>query len=364
MSHELNVNNGRYSFFSNRLPAWHELGQVVDRDVTDDEALKLAGLDWGVELMPLCRSDMTPIETHSCVVRSDNKETLGVVGAGYMPLQNVDLFKWMRGLQSIGKVTIETAGALRNGDTVWVLAKVDGLRFDIRGDAFQGYLSLTNGHAGNHKLLLTPTMIRQVCANTTRMITGQLRKNDLASGYELMHRNGLHENLEKIAELYKRTAEAWKRTQEAMTFLADKPLTEPKLVRLFTESFIPKKAVEQAPQQDAETIDTEDAEVEEVPAEAKDESVRAAAIRMEREKRLREILASPTCQLPGTRGTLFSGLQAVGEFCDFEINVRPKVVNARNTAEARLRSACMGGKGDDIKRRAFQVAMELAELSV
>lgn len=354
MSHELNQTNRRYSFYSLREPAWHGLGQVVNLPVTDDEAIKLAGLDWEVDLRPLCRNDMTPIESHVAVVRSDNQETLGVVGAGYAPMQNAELFKWMRSLESIGKVTIETAGALRNGDTVFVLGKVEDLHFDIRGDAHRGYLSLTNSHNGSSKLLLTPCMIRQCCANTTRMIVGQQRNNGMASGWELRHTSGIHANLDQIRDLYERTSTAWKRTEEAMRFLADKPLTDEKVLRMFTEPFIPKAQVEA----EAKPVEIEAPEVDEV----KDESVRASLIRVEREARLHEILAGPTCQHPGTRGTLFSALNAVGEYCDYHIGVRPKVDNARNRAEARLRSSCINGRGDQIKNRAFKVAMELAEV--
>jgi hypothetical protein len=47
MAHNLNFNNrtGKYSFFSVKEKAWHNLGQVVEEYPTSEEAIKFAGLD-------------------------------------------------------------------------------------------------------------------------------------------------------------------------------------------------------------------------------------------------------------------------------------------------------------------------------
>jgi phage/plasmid-like protein (TIGR03299 family) len=359
MSHNLAKRaDGTHAFFSLREPGWHKLGQVVERPVTDDEAIKLAGLDWEVDLRPILRNDMMPIESHVAVVRHDTDATFGVVGKNYTPLQNVELFKTLRGLEGVGDVVIETAGAIGDGEVVWALARVKGLHFDIKGSEHQGYISLTNSHDGSRKLLWTPTDVRQVCWNTTSMIIAQERKNTLSSGWEIPHRSGLQTNLKRIVELYEKMAGDWKNTQEVLTFLASKPITDEKLKRLFVEPFIPKAK--------QETMIIEAPEAAEVEAEAEveaDESVRAKLIRAEREARLKELLASPTNNMPGTRDTLYAAYNAVTEFVDHETMVRPKDNSDRGIAEARLKSAQFGGRGTEIKRKAFNLAMELADTS-
>ena len=52
MAHNLeyNVDRQSHSFFSRKELAWHKLGQVVKEAVTAEEALKLANLDFEVEL--------------------------------------------------------------------------------------------------------------------------------------------------------------------------------------------------------------------------------------------------------------------------------------------------------------------------
>src|SRR5690606_41278689 len=55
MGHNLNYNEmtGRYSFFSVKEKAWHNLGQVVTDYPTSAEAIQHAGLDYEVVKSPL-----------------------------------------------------------------------------------------------------------------------------------------------------------------------------------------------------------------------------------------------------------------------------------------------------------------------
>jgi phage/plasmid-like protein (TIGR03299 family) len=337
------------SFYSLRENAWHNLGQVVEKPASDKDALRLAGLDWIVEQHPIYRSDMTPIDTHVAVVRGDNRVTLGVVGKGFQTVQNSDLIDWMRGLEQVGDVVIETAGALMDGSTVWVQARINELRFDIRGDAFDGYLSLTNGHTGNRPLSITPTLRRQTCNNTTRMITSQKHGNTLASGFKLRHSKQIMVTLDGIRDMYIQTSKIFKHTQEVLTFLANKPLTQQHLDRLFVEPWIPKPV---------EVVEGE-------PVVANDEAERASVIRQEREARLMEILSSETCNQAGTKDTLFSAWNAVTEYLEFESPTRgkPGLRGAdleRSANMARLESN-LDGLADERKGKALAIAMELAE---
>jgi phage/plasmid-like protein (TIGR03299 family) len=349
--HNLNQRaDGSYAFYSVKEPGWHKLGNVVERPVADPEARRLAGLDWLAEEMDICRSDMVGVSDYKAIIRSDTRETLGVVSSSYTPVQNHELFEWMRGLESIGSVTIETAGAIGAGELVWVLARCDALKFDINGDLHFGYLSLINGHGGNRKLVVCPSDVRAQCFNTVSMILAQKRHGTIASGWELLHRPGIHKNLEVIQNLYAETAKAHKITQEMLALLASKPLTDEAVKRMFTEPFLPKaKPVEV----DAEPVATED-----VVEDEKDESVRAKLIRQERESRLQTILASDTCNT-GNAGSLYAVLQAVTEFAQYDVVVRPRTGGERGIEEARFRSN-LDGRASDIKRAATKLALELA----
>ena len=55
MAHNINFNEqtGRYSFFSVKEKAWHNLRQIVEQYPTSEEAIKYAGLDYEVVKSPL-----------------------------------------------------------------------------------------------------------------------------------------------------------------------------------------------------------------------------------------------------------------------------------------------------------------------
>lgn len=372
MAHNLNSftdSNGaqRSAFYSVRESAWHGLGQVVERPVSDLEALKLAGLDWKVHLEPVLRQDMSPLESHVATVRSDTKETLGVVGSGFTPVQNYELFDWLRGLDGYADVTIETAGALGRGETVWAMGRCDGLKLDLGDGGIQPYLLISNGHAGNRRVHIMPTTVRVVCQNTLRMAeTSKKRKlvnntTDLKvplnSGFALRHTANVQDALKRVRDAYAATTDAWKTTEEALRFLHSKQYTAASLKRLVTETFdLPPK---------------EEMVNEDVARALADESDRAAVIREERTKRIMEILASSTCSAPKIAGTLYSALQAVTEFIEHELPVSVRSVERvgnESKVEAktraidlrRLTSTNFGGPGDALKEAAWDLAMDLA----
>jgi len=362
MANNINIVDGKAAFMSLRQSAWHNMGQVIEMPVGSAEAINLAGLNWQVNEQRLVRGDLTPVASHKAMVRSDTKETLGIVGANWTPVQNEDLFHWFDGLDGFADVTLETAGALGNGETVWILARCNGLSFDIKGDEHKAYLCLANGHGGNAQLTITPTGIRVVCQNTLRaMNEGSARKNTLASGWALKHTKSIQDTFERIRDCYARTTKGWKATQEALNLLASKPLTDEAITRLATEPFAIKPST------------TEIAAVMQVEQEqgAGDERERAnAAASVSAEARIqsiRQILESPTCTLTGTKDTLFAGFNAVTEYLEHHSPVRITTKNldeksrARAVAMKRFESANFGGGvGDERKGKAFALAMELA----
>lgn len=363
MAHNINVENGKAAFFSYRESAWHGLGQVVNAPVTSADAIRLAGLDWSVEKQPLYRNDMTPISTHVAIVRGDTQATLGVVGADYTPVQNKELFDWFAGLDGFADVTLETAGALGMGETVWVLATCKGLRFDIGGDEHQGYMTIINGHAGNRKLVLMPTAIRIVCQNTMGMALARgKRSNDMASGWELRHTVNIGRNLDALKELYARTTQAWQNTELVLRELAKKPATDAALTRLFHEPWAAPK------ESQAEDVAIQRALAKQAgdvpPAEADDAALSVAA--KLREETLHGIFNGKTCtEYKATRGTLFAAYNAVTEYLEHTAPTRvaksvPAAQRERVAKLSRFTSANFGGHNDGVKRRAFQITQELA----
>lgn len=180
MAHELEIIDGEAQMVSTggKVP-WHGLGTVVeDEALKAEEALKLAGLDWTVEMVPLAQQigededtgEMVydPIDGFYSVQRSSDLKSVGVVKGRYNPLNNVDAFQLGDDLLDDPEAHWHTAGSLKGGSLVWMLAKLpeDIYIAGMEDEAISSYLLISNSHDGSKAVEATVTPIRVVCNNT------------------------------------------------------------------------------------------------------------------------------------------------------------------------------------------------------
>lgn len=149
-----------------RETPWHGLGTMVQEAPTSKEAIELAGLDWIVEGKPIFDSHGNEIKGYKANVRNTDDSVLGVVSDKYKIVNNNEAFDFTDSLIGEG-VTYETAGSLRGGKTIWLLAKMP--ERDIVGDKFDPYICFTNSHDGLGAIRVCMTPIRVVCNNTLNM---------------------------------------------------------------------------------------------------------------------------------------------------------------------------------------------------
>ena len=174
MAHELMFKDGEAAMMYVGQVPWHGLGQQLFEPPTAEEAIKAAQLDWRVAKKPIYAMSegvWYEIPDRYAVVREDlwgseRCPIFATVSENYAPLQNNEAFSFFDGLIDRKLATYETAGALGEGERVWVLAK---LKEDIcigGKDEIQRYILLANGHnaATAVRIILTP--IRVVCQNT------------------------------------------------------------------------------------------------------------------------------------------------------------------------------------------------------
>jgi phage/plasmid-like protein (TIGR03299 family) len=170
MAHNLNLVNGRASMmYYGELP-WHKLGRKLDNPATSEEAIVAAGLDFEVVKTPLYYNFQEAIQltTRSfATVRTDTGGYLGTVGKRYEVIQNKNAFKAIDTLIGSKDAIYHTAGALGQGERVWILAKLpDFIRIRDTNDIIEKYFLLTNSHDGKSGLVMKTTPIRVVCNNT------------------------------------------------------------------------------------------------------------------------------------------------------------------------------------------------------
>lgn len=155
--------------YANETP-WHGLGVNVSPDVSVDDMLVAAGLNWTVDRCAvkatLPNGDDIKVGNKFAMVRSSDNKVLTMAGPEWTPLQNADAIGFMRDYVEAGGAKLETAGSLRGGQVVWGLAKMTASFEVSKGDRVNGYLLITSPHQVGQAIKIRTTTIRVVCANT------------------------------------------------------------------------------------------------------------------------------------------------------------------------------------------------------
>lgn len=228
---------------------WHGLGVKVDGAQTAETMARAAGLDWGVSLIPLVlatthtpaapvvldgdgvpRDDVKP---HRAVVRDSDARVLGVVGPEYTPLQNREAFAWFDPWIASGIASYHTAGSLRGGRRIWVLAQVQADPLEIvRGDTIAPFVLLSSSHDGSLKVNAGFTPIRVVCANTLHAAQTDGRSKLIS----LRHTSGLAAGLDAVRETMDVLRGEFQATAEQYRALATNKAIDRRTVEAYVKS--------------------------------------------------------------------------------------------------------------------------------
>lgn len=235
MAHEIEYINGKAQMaYSGDVP-WHGLGTKVPADLTPEQMLEAAGLDWRVEMFPAIATlaNGTQVNTgHSALVRDIDNRVLDVITNDWNPMQNQEAFEFFNEFVAAGDMEMHTAGSLRNGRIVWALAKVQD-SFELFGgrDQVDSYLLFTNPHIYGQSIDVRFTPIRVVCNNTLTLSLNSQSK----SMVKVSHRR------EFDADLVKETLGVAKaklgRYKEMAEFLSQKRYNDENIVDYFKRVF-------------------------------------------------------------------------------------------------------------------------------
>jgi phage/plasmid-like protein (TIGR03299 family) len=197
---------------------WHGLGNKVDADISVEDAIVAAGLDWEVGLKDLQTVDGVPV-SHRATYRKTDGSILGVVGPRYTPLQNKDSFDWFQPFIDAGECGIHTAGSLHSGQKVWVLAQLNRDSSEIvPGDDVSKFILLSNSHDGTTAIRVGYTPIRVVCVNTLAMA----HNNKSSQLIRIRHTRSSKNNLEQVRDIMDNINSQFEATAEQFRFLASK----------------------------------------------------------------------------------------------------------------------------------------------
>ena len=234
MSHEVEMVNGVAQMAYAGEKPWHGLGVEVSNDLTPNQIMKKAGLDWSVEKVPLYftnRGGKAISVNKQALVRSTDQKVLDVIGDDWNPVQNENAFEFFSEYVLAGDMEMNTAGSLKGGKNVFALAKVKE-SFSILGeDQVDSYLLFSNPHEYGKAIDVRFTPVRVVCNNTLTFSLQAASKNFV----KLNHRSKFDADM--VKQQMGLASEKFAKYKEMAEFLSTKKFSVESLINYYNEVF-------------------------------------------------------------------------------------------------------------------------------
>lgn len=234
-------------FYMGSTP-WHGLGTKVTEALTFEEAIRKAGLDWDVIKEPIYTEDKVQVPRFQAIRRTDNKLILGVVGNRYEPLQNLQAFKFFDKFISTKECTFESAGSLRQGKRIFVLAKLNRApMFITKTDSVDKFLLLSNSHDGTQAIRVGFTSVRVVCANTL----AAAHESNASKLLRVYHTKDAQITLDGIQEVINTANESFEANGHQYRSLVTKAMSQEDLEKYIRIVFYNTERVAETPRAEA-----------------------------------------------------------------------------------------------------------------
>jgi phage/plasmid-like protein (TIGR03299 family) len=344
MSHNLNFNEqkGMHSFFSVKEKPWHSLGKIVQEYPTSKEAIQYAGLDYKVEKRKLFtynkpntnfednNENISKIEIPDfyATVRKDTNQVLGIVGKDYELVQNEDAFSFFDSIVGGDGILYETAGALGNGERIFITAKLPDYIKVGSDDLIEKYIFLTTSHDGYGSITAAFTPIRIVCNNT---LTAALKNS--TNSIKIRHTQNVKERLQQAHKLMGISNQLSAHLEVIFNKWAKIKISDPNVKRLIQLAMVPNKEV-----------------LNNIRSGKENEF--SSYFKNLCDKVYQYGLSSPSQLTDTTRGTLFGAYNAITGYYQ---NVR-----SYRDEEAKLKSLLFGGTAEMRTQRGFKLCEEFS----
>lgn len=233
--------------FSVREPAWHGLATVLDEYPGREEAMRLAGHDFRVIEVPVYAeiegdtsfsfSPVQPVKGWKALRKDSDGTVLNVVRDTYTVVQNDVLWDIVDAIVEQPAVKYETAGVLKGGAVLWVLARLDE-PLQVPGDntLVYPYIAVSTTHDGSGGVMGRATWVRIICWNTFTQAEAQSKRD--GREFHFRHTARVHERIELAREMLLGVREDFRSTFALMSELADVEVSDAQLER-FLVDFIP-----------------------------------------------------------------------------------------------------------------------------
>lgn len=232
--HELEIlENGEASMAYVGETPWHSLGKKVPSDLSPEQMLEAANLNWTVEKRQMFykTSGGDVLTSARALVRSSDEKLLTVVSDQWNPVQNIEAFEFFNDFVHAGDMEMHTAGSLKNGKIVWAMAQIKDSFELFGGDKVDGYLLFSNPHEFGRSIDVRFTPIRVVCNNTlTLSLNGESK-----SFVKVNHRS--HFDADEVKSLLGIAKDKLASYKEQAAFLGSKKYNKETIVEYFNRVF-------------------------------------------------------------------------------------------------------------------------------
>lgn len=250
MAHELEFVNGEAQMaYAGDLP-WHGLGTKVSNDLTPQQMMQKAGVDWKVrEVESFVEFDGKRMATgQKSLIRETDGKILTNVGKDWHPCQNETAFEFFNEYVLAGDMEMHTAGSLKGGQYVWALAKVKE-SFDLfGGDQVDSYMLFSNPHVYGKSIDVRFTPIRVVCNNTLTFALDSASQRAVKVGHRAQF------NPDMVKEQLGIAHEKFAKYKEMAQFLGSKRFSVDSLLNYYNEVFPLTSGQDKQEKVTAETI--------------------------------------------------------------------------------------------------------------
>ena len=354
---------------------WHRLGTVVPGLLTSQEALEQAHLEWTVHKVQLTAEVPVFARTPTGLIKTkknddgilepviERMETMEApetymtyreakgggdrralsrmgkaVGRVYTPLQNHDAFTFMDELIQSQEAHFECAGALGQGEKVWMLAKIPhsiNIGDDDRQDL---YVLLTNSHDGTGSVKVLPTTVRVVCSNTLSMALGEAKSREEI--FNIRHTGNMMNRVDEVREAFGWAMEWHEAFGVTAENLLEVKMTKKQMDTYFIEVF------------DMTTSPEKDSAGEKHPNAGK--LVTASKRKL---KELNHLRLRKSNRVGKMHGTAWQALNVVTEWVDHEARV---IKSGKNAGKAKLQrdESAVFKAGKLTKEKALRILSE------
>jgi len=138
------------------------------------EAMEKSGLKWGVHKSEIITSEGINCPSYRAIVREDNSKVLSVMGDGYEPLQNTEVFAFAEQIiKTDNNFTYDHSIVVKEGAKYIVTLKYNGDTEIRKNDHVKSFLNLINGFDGGERFCCCFSAFRPLCQNVLRRLMGQ-----------------------------------------------------------------------------------------------------------------------------------------------------------------------------------------------